>query len=329
MSVIRDSIPEDADWTVRDSRPHQTITELHPYHGTTRAGLDGLDSDAVARVWPEFDECCPLCRQEQARGLDLGALHERSRYRSEAEQIAELTAASFPTTAAPTSRGEWVPSGVAPSEMESSVGRGNEVGVGTETGGLGRYDDGAPEAAEPVVSEVAVGGASVGGTGDAESTCSKLYATRSLPLQDGSAAAQGEPNHPAAPVAALAEGTASTQGRRRPRDASLRTRIIQVRCNDDEYARIRARAEAGGVSPPRLLVEVALLGPAAIAERHAVKETLLLIRRQLVGIGVNINQLAHWANGRQQLPPGLASSLAAVERMETRVSDLVEALGRS
>ncbi|HEU5002570.1 MAG TPA: MobC family plasmid mobilization relaxosome protein [Actinomycetota bacterium] len=83
------------------------------------------------------------------------------------------------------------------------------------------------------------------------------------------------------------------------------------------------------MSPPRLLVELALLGPAVIAERHAVKETVLLIRRQLVGIGVNINQLAHWANGRQQLPPGLDSSLAAVERMEARVSDLVEALERS
>ena len=172
-------------------------------------------------------------------------------------------------------------------------------------------------------------GCGPGGNSEAESTCSKLYATRSLGLQDGSAAVQGEPNHPAAPVAALAEGTAPTQGRRRPRDPSVRTRIIQVRCNDDEYARIRARAEAGGVSPPRLLVELALLGPPAIAERHTVKETLLLIRRQLVGIGVNINQLAHWANGRQQLPPGLDSSLAAVERMETRVSDLVEALGRS
>ena len=197
------------------------------------------------------------------------------------------------------------------------------------TGELGRYDETGPEEANPVGSGVAGAEALVGDAGESESSCSKLYATRSLALQDGPAAAQGEPNHPAPPVAALAEGTASPQGRRRPRDAALRTRIIQVRCNDDEYARIRARAEAGGVSPPRLLVELALLGPAAVPERHAVKETLLLVRRQLVGIGVNINQLAHWANGRQQLPPGLGSSLAAVERMEARVSDLVEALGRS
>src|SRR5579863_6452359 len=87
---------------------------------------------------------------------------------------------------------------------------------------------------------------SVGAPPEGEISCSKLYATRSLALQDGSAAVQGEPNHPAAPVAALAEGTTSPQGRRRPRDASQRTRIIQVRCNDDEYARIRAKAEAGG-----------------------------------------------------------------------------------
>ena len=161
------------------------------------------------------------------------------------------------------------------------------------TGELGRCGEGAQEPASAVASEVGLGGPSVGDAGGPESTCSKLYATRSLSLQGGSATAQGEPNHPAAPVAALAEATASTPGRRRHRDTSVRTRIIQVRCNDDEYTRIRGRAEAGGVSAPRLLVELALLGPAAIAERHAVKETLLLIRRQLVGMGVNINQLAH------------------------------------
>ncbi|HEU5002571.1 MAG TPA: hypothetical protein VFW71_07325 [Actinomycetota bacterium] len=129
MSVVRDSIPEEAAWTVRDSRPHQTITEVHPYHGITRAGLDALDRDAMARVWPELDECCPLCRQERAQGLNLGALNQRSPYRSEAEQIAELTATSFPTTAAPTTRGEWVPPGVAQSETEASVARGDGMGV--------------------------------------------------------------------------------------------------------------------------------------------------------------------------------------------------------
>ena len=129
MSVVRDSIPEDAAWTVRDSRPHQTITEVHPYHGITRAGLDALDRDAMARVWPELDECCPLCRQERAQGLDLGALYERCRFRSEAERIAELTDTSFPPTAAPTNRGEWVPPRIAPSEMEASVARGDGMGV--------------------------------------------------------------------------------------------------------------------------------------------------------------------------------------------------------
>jgi hypothetical protein len=102
---------------------------------------------------------------------------------------------------------------------------------------------------------------------------------------------------------------------------------VQVRLNDDEYARIRARAEAAGVSPPRLLVELALLGPAGASERNATKTALLGVRRQIIGVATNINQLARWANAREQLPPGLASSLAAVERMEAQLAEVLKALG--
>src|SRR5205823_2742304 len=101
------------------------------------------------------------------------------------------------------------------------------------------------------------------GAADAAQRCSKLYAARSLAAPSGLPASGEEPNHPAAPVAALAEGDPTpSKLKRRQRDPSIRSRIVQVRLNDDEYARIRARAEAAGVSPPRLLVELALLGPA-------------------------------------------------------------------
>jgi hypothetical protein len=139
-----------------------------------------------------------------------------------------------------------------------------------------------------------------------------------------------EPNHPASPVAALAEATPSEAApnrapklRRRERDSCLRRRIVQVRCNDEEYTRIRARAEAAGVSPPRLLVELALLGPAGASERDAVKRTMGVIRRQIVGMATNLNQLAKWANTREKLPPALELSLAAVQRMEAQLAALL------
>jgi hypothetical protein len=102
---------------------------------------------------------------------------------------------------------------------------------------------------------------------------------------------------------------------------------VQVRLNDDEYARIRTRAEAAGVSPPRLLVELALLGPAGASERNATKAAMLSVRRQIIGMATNLNQLAKWANARKQLPPGLEASLAAVQRMEDQVAALVRDLG--
>ena len=77
---------------------------------------------------------------------------------------------------------------------------------------------------------------------------------------------------------------------------------------------------------PRLLVELALLGPAGATERHAVNNAMFGFRRQLVGMATNLNQLAKWANTREQLPPGLEASLAAVQRMEAQLAALIQDL---
>ena len=100
-----------------------------------------------------------------------------------------------------------------------------------------------------------------------------------------------------------------------------------VRLTDEEYARVKARADAAGVSVPRLLVELATLGPAGATERNATKAAMLGVRRQIIGMATNLNQLAKWANARHQLPPGLEASLAAVQRMEAQVAALVRDLG--
>jgi hypothetical protein len=138
-----------------------------------------------------------------------------------------------------------------------------------------------------------------------------------------------DPNHPAPPVAALADTTphGASRAKRQPRDPQGRRQAVHVRVTEDEWARIKARADAAGISPPRLLVELALLGPAGASERNAAKTALLGVRRQIIGVATNINQLARWANAREQLPPGLASSLAAVERMEAQLGEVLQALG--
>jgi len=143
-------------------------------------------------------------------------------------------------------------------------------------------------------------------------------------------ASGGNPqNHPAPPVAALAEDKAEPEARtkRLLRDAAGRHRVIYLRLTEDEDERIRSRAAAAGVSPQRLLVELALLGPAGATERHAVNTSMLGVRRQIIGMATNLNQLAKWANSREQLPPGLEPTLAAVRRMEALVGRLVQDLG--
>jgi hypothetical protein len=61
-------------------------------------------------------------------------------------------------------------------------------------------------------------------------------------------------------------------------------------------------------------VELAVLGKNGASEKRAHNRLLLDLRRQVVGVATNLNQLAKWANTREQVPPGLASSLAAAER---------------
>ena len=164
---------------------------------------------------------------------------------------------------------------------------------------------------------------------DAALTCSKIYDPLSGSILPASGGNNKDQDHPAPPVAALAEDKADSRARakRLVRDAAGRQRVIYVRLSKDEDERIRCRAAAAGVSPQRLLVELALLGPAGASERHAVNTAMLGVRRQIIGMATNLNQLAKWANSRQQLPPGLEATLAAVQRMEAQVATLVQDLG--
>jgi hypothetical protein len=163
-----------------------------------------------------------------------------------------------------------------------------------------------------------------------DSGCSKLYDPAAGSLSPASGGTPEIPNHPASPGAALADSNPEA-GRVKPnrqaRDPEGRHCRIYVRVTEDERARIEARAAASGVTAPRLLVELALLGPAGATERHAINTAMLGVRRQIVGMATNINQLAKWANAREQLPPSLDSALASIGRMEAHVAAVLEALG--
>jgi hypothetical protein len=138
--------------------------------------------------------------------------------------------------------------------------------------------------------------------------------------QAGSAG--GGKGGPAAPVAPLGDATHEPAPRRQRRAAKGRSIRIYVRVTEEEHTAIEARARAGGVSVPRLLVELATLGPAGATERNTMRTAVLYARRQIAGVANNLNQLAHWANAGQQLPPGFDKALADVERMERAVEDL-------
>jgi hypothetical protein len=162
-----------------------------------------------------------------------------------------------------------------------------------------------------------------------DSGCSKLYDPAAGSIFSASGGTPEISNHPASPVAALAANKAiygTAKPSRQARDPDGRHCRIYVRVTEEERARIEARAAASGVTAPRLLVELALLGPAGATERHAVNAAMLGMRRQIVGMATNINQLAKWANTREQLPPGLDAALASIRRMDAHVAAVLDAM---
>ena len=168
---------------------------------------------------------------------------------------------------------------------------------------------------------------------DASETDSKLCnPVPGLPSSPGSAGLQEEAGPPAAGRCAEREATpeAKPQGEkpeRQRRAPQGRDRVVHVRVTPEEEETIRRRAAAAGVTAPQLLVELAVLGEAGASERRAHNRLLLDLRRQVVGMATNLNQLARWANTRERLPPGLSPSLAAAERTLQALTAAVEEPG--
>lgn len=113
---------------------------------------------------------------------------------------------------------------------------------------------------------------------------------------------------------------------RRERHATGRRRSVHVRLSNWEYLLLHDRAAAAGVSPPKFLVDAALARPVRVVERRAVNDALLDVRRTLIGIGTNVNQLAKVANTTGQLLAGSDEALASVAAMQAAVADALAAV---
>jgi hypothetical protein len=104
-----------------------------------------------------------------------------------------------------------------------------------------------------------------------------------------------------------------------------RKRQVLVRLSEDDYQKIVARAAVEGLTEARLLAEAGLGDRAGLIERRAAHTMFLGVRRQLVGMATNLNQLAHVANSTGRMPVGLDEALAAVMAMQAAVEEAVAA----
>jgi hypothetical protein len=97
-----------------------------------------------------------------------------------------------------------------------------------------------------------------------------------------------------------------------------RTRVMQVRLTEAEYAEIAARAEAALLTPASYVREALLDVEPPRARRRPAVEAVQVARvlAQLGKVGSNLNQLAHKANSGLPVPrDALARALADVSAM--------------
>jgi hypothetical protein len=94
------------------------------------------------------------------------------------------------------------------------------------------------------------------------------------------------------------------KARRTRRTGERRSHRVDVRLSDAERDLLAAKAQAGGVSVARLLVDAAVgVSEVDPGERApGVMADLMRVRRLLANVAGNVNQLAHVANQSQLLP---------------------------
>ena len=130
------------------------------------------------------------------------------------------------------------------------------------------------------------------------------------------------------PGGEIRSGVAASVRRARLRNIpGGRPRQVIIRLSDDEHATLERRAQTGGVSLQRYLVEAGLSGHAGDgAARRSAERELMQARGVLRAAGNNLNQLTKWANANHAVPAQIESVLAVVTRATGVVSERAEVL---
>lgn len=119
-------------------------------------------------------------------------------------------------------------------------------------------------------------------------------------------------------MAGMAFESADRRARaRRERQSNVaggRPHTVKVKLSDEEQATLQDRAEAAGMTVPRLLVETTLGGERAESGRAAAVLAVLELDDQVRRTGNNLNQLVRYAHQDRELAEGLGVALAAVTR---------------
>ncbi|MEA3532987.1 hypothetical protein U3653_23055 [Nocardia sp. CDC186] len=97
-----------------------------------------------------------------------------------------------------------------------------------------------------------------------------------------------------------------------------------VKLSDAEQAELTARAEAAGMSVPRLLVETTLGGQSTEVGRAHAALRVLELDDQVRGAMNNLNQLVRYSHQNRELAEGIAVAVVAA----TRASLQLDALAR-
>ena len=107
-----------------------------------------------------------------------------------------------------------------------------------------------------------------------------------------------------------------------------RNKIVSTRYSDEEYKMLQKKIKESGQTKQAYIINATLNGkvPTAndVKEMKELSKLLSDIDKQLRGIGTNINQMAHVANGKGVLPA--ADTLAGIDKniklMKREASDI-------
>ncbi len=110
-----------------------------------------------------------------------------------------------------------------------------------------------------------------------------------------------------------------------------RNRAVTIRMNESEYTDFQNKVTESGLTQQAYIISAvrgATITPSdEIAVLKDISKTFADFERQIRGLGTNINQMAHVANGQGALPT--ESSLATISEQITTIRKESEALWQS